>query len=443
LKIRDGSYKILSYKVKHNYNIDNFLLSYRSLLQKAVDIIWGNVTWVEKWEEKCYEVESGKKRNKKCYQIKRLVPLLPKTREFKNSLRKELLKGWSYASHYVDSAIKVAYSILKSWKKNYLKGERRRAKPTVKKLFARVKETLYTYKDGKIRVTVVPRKLYLEFDLAKAWFKNRVRGLDLGELILTKNELIITFRRPKEEKNHAEYIGWDSNLFSLDGFSPKYGWIKIDLSELYHIHRVHEIKRKRAQSIASKKNTVNDRVTKHGERERNRAKDFVHKLTTMLTRLFPNAVHGFEDLNKEGMFNESREHNRDIAKQNWRQIVSCMRYKSEVKLADPRYTSSTCPRCGGWMLKLQEGQVVRCLKCGLELDRQLCGAINIYLKMCGFPQSPSIFYRAVIKKMIPQWKVWMKALGGVTTKGGKGYDMPPMNSRWWLSLMSSKAFIGL
>jgi len=441
--VQKDSYKILSYKIKHNYNIEDFLLSYCSLLQKAIDIIWENIRWVEKWEEKCYEVESGRKRNKKCYKIKRLVPLLPKTREFKNQVRKELLKAWVYASHYVDSAIKVAYSILKSWKRNYLKGERRRTKPTVKKLFARVKETLYTYKNGKIRVTIVPRKLYLEFDLAKAWFKSKVQGLDLGELILTRNELLITFRKPKEEKSRAEYIGWDSNLFSLDGFSPRYGWIKIDLSELYHIHRVHEIKRKIAQSVASTKNSVKEKVSRHGEREKNRAKDFVHKLTNALTRLFPNTVHGFEDLNKAGMFNDSREHNRDIAKQNWKQTVQFMSYKTEVKLVDPRNTSSTCPRCGGKMIKLQEGQVVKCSRCGLELDRQLCGAMNIYLKMCGFPQSPSTFYRAVIKKMIPRWKVQMKALGGVATKGGKGDDMLPMNSRRWLSLMSPKAYIGL
>jgi len=37
----------------------------------------------------------------------------------------------------------------------------------------------------------------------------------------------------------------------------------------------------------------------------------------------------------------------------------------------------------------------------------------------------------------------MKALGGVTTNGGKGYDKPPMNSRRWLNLMNPKAYIGL
>jgi len=39
LKIQKDSYKIVSYKVKHNYNVDGFLFSYRSLLQKAIDII--------------------------------------------------------------------------------------------------------------------------------------------------------------------------------------------------------------------------------------------------------------------------------------------------------------------------------------------------------------------------------------------------------------------
>jgi len=441
--MQKDSYKIVSYKIKHSYNIDDFLLSYHSLLQRTIDIIWGNITWIEKQEKKYYIVESGRKKTRRYYYIKRLIPLIPKTREFKKKLRNELLKDWVFASHYVDSAIKVAYSILKSWKRNYVEGERKRKKPVVKRLFVRVKETLYTYRDGKIRVTIVPRKQYLEFDLTKVWFRNKVKGLDLGELILTKNELIITFRKPIEKKNHVECIGWDSNVFSLDGFSPRYGWLKIDLSKLYHIHRVHEIKRKNAQSATSRKSIVKERVSRHGEREKNRAKDYVHKLTTMFTRVFPDVVHGFEDLNKAGMFNKSREHNRDIAKQNWKQIVQFMSDKSEIKLVDPRNTSSTCPRCGGKMIKLQGGRVVKCSRCGLELDRQLCGAINIFLKMCGFPQSPSTFFRAVIKKMIPRWKTQMRALGGVATKGGKGDDRPPMNSRRWLSLMNSKAYVGL
>jgi len=349
---------------------------------------------------------------------------------------------WNYASHYVDSAIKVAYSILKSWRRNYVKGERKREKPVVKRLFMRVKETLYVYRDGRIRVTIAPRKHYLEFDLNRSWFKNRVKGLELGELILTEYELIITFRKPIKEK-YVERIGWDLNLFSLDGFSPKHGWVRVDLSKLYHIHRVHEVKRKKAQRVASRKFSVKERASRHGERERNRARDYIHKLTTELTRTFPNTVHGFEDLSKNNMYGHSRKHNRDVGKQNWKQIVQYMSYKGRVELVDPKNSSSTCPACGEELVKLRKGQVVKCLECGLELDRQLCGAINIYLRMCGFPQSPSTFYRAVIRKMIPRWKVQMRALGGVATNGGEGDDKPPMNSRRRLNLMNPKAYIGL
>jgi len=71
--------------------------------------------------------------------------------------------------------------------------------------------------------------------------------------------------------------------------------------------------------------------------------------------------------------------------------------------------------CGGRLLKLRKEQAVRCKKCSLTLDRKLCGAINIYLRMRGF-LPPSTFYRAVIK--------------------------PQMNPRGGLSLMDPKAYMG-
>jgi len=436
---------ILSNKIKHDYDIGEFLNSYKHLLQKAIDIIWDNIEWIEKKQRNYYVIKCGKRRIKKYYYVKRVIPIIPKSREFKRSLRKKLLQNWSYASHYVDSAIKVAYSIINSWRRSYLKGRRKRRKPIVKRRFVRVKGTLYVYRDGKVMVTIKPRELYLEFDLSNAWFKNRVKGYDLGELVLKEDELIITFKKTVRKGSTVEYVGWDLNLYSLDGFSPKRGWIKVELGYLYHVHRVYEIKRKSAQSKASKKPSLKLIVSKHGGRERNRAKDFIHKLTTQLARTFPNAEHGFENLEKRGMYNKRKKHNRDIAKQNWKMIIQYMGYKSRVKLVDPRNTSSICPMCGDKMMKLRKGHVVRCKRCGLTLDRQLCGAINIYLRMCGFPQSPSTFYRLVSRPLTRLMKkrggVFMRALGGVTANGSKGYDMPPMNPRGGLSLMNPKGLI--
>jgi len=40
VKVQRNSYKIVSYKVKHCYDVREFLSSYRYLLQRAIDIIW-------------------------------------------------------------------------------------------------------------------------------------------------------------------------------------------------------------------------------------------------------------------------------------------------------------------------------------------------------------------------------------------------------------------
>jgi putative transposase len=134
-----------------------------------VDEIWAGIRWVEKHDRK------GRKR---------LIPIIPKDNIFKNHyLRNMLMEGWDYSKHYVDSAIKQAYSIIKSWRRSYVKGERRREKPVVKRKFVRVRETLYTFKDGKIKVSVKPHEEYLVFDISKAWFLRRAKG-ELGEMIL-------------------------------------------------------------------------------------------------------------------------------------------------------------------------------------------------------------------------------------------------------------------
>jgi len=51
---------------------------------------------------------------------------------------------------------KTAYSIFKSWRKNYVKGERKRNKPTTRRLFARAKQTLIKLEGERLRLTIKP-----------------------------------------------------------------------------------------------------------------------------------------------------------------------------------------------------------------------------------------------------------------------------------------------
>jgi len=392
--VQRGSYRILSYKIKHNYNVSEFLSSYRYLLQKAVDEIWDKIEWRKKG--------------------KRLIPIIPKSREFKRNLRNKLLRNWDYASHYVDSAIKTAYSIVNSWRRNYLKGERGKNKPIVKREFVRVKETLYTFRDSKVRVTVEPRKTYLEFDLSKAWFRKRVEDCELGELILKEDELIITFKKEQKPKPEKK-VAWDLNLLSMDGFCEE-GWIKIDLKPLYTLHVTYENKRRKIQKLSeTKPKTARKLMKKYSWRYRNRVRDLLHKLTTELAKEFRDYEHGFEDLDKQGMFNGRRVHNRVISRQNWKQIVLLMSYKAHVRLLNPKLSTRTCPRCGG-RVKLRKGQV-EC-GCGLVLDRQLNASINLYLRMWGFPPSMRVWEEEILPIL---------RRSGVAPKGCETDDMPPMN----------------
>jgi len=162
--------------------------------------------------------------------LKRVVPHFAGKLYGIRSLR---LAGWEYSKHYVDSAIKQAYSIIKSWRRSYLKGERFREKPTVKRKFIRIKETLYSFRNGKIKVSLKPYEHYLEFNVSRAWFWPRVpKDAEMGELILNEKRLAITFK-PKTGKSYEGWIAWDCNERSLDGFNPKLGWVRVDLSKLF------------------------------------------------------------------------------------------------------------------------------------------------------------------------------------------------------------------
>ncbi|MDM7274739.1 MAG: transposase [Thermoprotei archaeon] len=287
----------------------------------------------------------------------------------------------------------------------------------------RIKETLYVYRDGKIRVTVKPHE-YLYFDISKAWFLRRAKGY-MGELILNEEFLTVTFRFKQHETEIKGRIAWDCNERSIDGFNPDIGWVRIDLTKLFHIHRVYELKRGRLQSEASKKHSLRKVLEKYSRRERNRAKDFLHKLTTSLAKSFKGYIHGFEDLNKENMFGRSKRRNRNVAKSDWKTVIKLMSYKSKVVLLNPKNTSKTCSRCG--RVNAPKGAVYEC-ECGLVIDRQLNASINLYLQMEGLPPSPKVF------------KDLMRGWSGFTLTGDEAYDSSNELERS-LRLVNPKSYV--
>ena len=70
MKVQRSSYKILSYKIKHDYNVEDFLNNYGYLLQKVINIIWENIEWIEKEQRNYYLIRNGKRFKRKYYHVK-------------------------------------------------------------------------------------------------------------------------------------------------------------------------------------------------------------------------------------------------------------------------------------------------------------------------------------------------------------------------------------
>ncbi|MFP3220746.1 MAG: zinc ribbon domain-containing protein [Candidatus Marsarchaeota archaeon] len=277
--------------------------------------------------------------------------------------------------------MKTAYSIFRSWRKNYVKGDRKRNKPTARRLFARVKQTLVKLEGEKLRLTVKPGE-HVYIDLSKRYFPlpKEVSSAGLGEPVITleKVHLPVHYEDKSQEKLS---VAWDFNLLSLDGYSPETGWVRIDTSKLASVHILSFEKRRSAQRKASKSKKAKKILAKYSKREKNRAKK--HQLEIARAIQSVAGVVGLEELSKQGMYARSRVWNRRISRSDWRGISRILMGKmgeAKVKELDPYGSSSFCSRCGWENKDLNGADTFECLGCGVRIDRQLNAAINLYAR---------------------------------------------------------------
>jgi len=310
----------------------------------------------------------------------------------RKKLRDKLLRNWKFAKHYVDSAINSVIGLVRGWISLHNRG-RAKSKPEITRKSVYVKTTLFSVREGKIRITIEPKKRYLEVDLTK--FNYLPKDYDsIGGLILQEGRLIITFKKNVELVKPKDYASFDVNLTNITGLING-RIVRFDLKELYHIHRVYEEKRRRIQKLAkTKPKTARRLMEKYSKRERNRARDIMHKITTTIARELVSLNHGaiLEDLRyiKERILNRCKDLNRKLSKWNARQFQFMLEYKLKwfglpVKYVNPANSSKTCPLCSG-RLATYEGRLLKC-KCGFVADRDVVAVLN--LRMWGFGVTPN------------------------------------------------------
>jgi len=363
-----------SYSLRHERGEELFplLKAYRDAVNRVLEELWNNIEW-----------EKRKVKGKKQWR------LLPKYKadihsgEYKKKLRESLLVDWPYAAHWVDSAIKTAYSILKSWRKNYVKGERKRRRSTVKRLFVRAKQTLIKLEGERLRVTIKPGE-HVYLDLSKRYFPlpGEVSSSGLGEPVITPEKIHLPVHYEDGNQGGKPAVAWDFNLLSLDGYSPETGWVRIDTSKLASVHIASFEKRRSVQRKASRSKKARRVLSKYSRRERNRARKHQLEIARVIQSVA--GVVGLEELKKQGMFTRSRIWNRRISRSDWRGIAKILEGRlgeAGVKELDPYGSSSFCSRCGWENKDLNGADIFVCGGCGLRINRQLNAAINLYMRL--------------------------------------------------------------
>ena len=146
-------------------------------------------------------------------------------------------------------------------------------------------------------------------------------------------------------------------------------------------------------------------MEKYSRREKNRAKDFMHKLTIKIARELSRAKSGaiLENLRgiKSGVLRKSKDLNRRLSKWNARTFQFMLEYKLKwlglpVKHVNPKYSSKTCPLCQAEM-SAYEGRLMKCKKCGLTADRDVVAILN--LQMWGLGVAPKALLEALASMM--------------------------------------------
>jgi len=321
----------------------------------------------------------------------------------RRELRNKLLKDWRYSKHYIDSAINSVIGLVKGWIKLYNRGKAK-SSPEITKKTVYIKNTLFSYKNGVLKISIEPRRRYLEVDLRR--YDYLPKDFDsIGGLILTESELVITFKKLVKEVKPKKWASFDVNLTNITTLINE-KIVRYDLRQLYHIHRVYEIKGRKIQQLAGHKpKTAKKLMKKYSRRERSRARDFMHKLTTEITRELSELESGaiLENLKniKSRVLRKSRNPNRKLSKWNARMFQSMLEYKLKwlglpVKYVNPKNSSKTCPLCSGRMAAYG-GRLMKCLKCGLVLDRDIVAVLN--LQMWGSGVTPKALIEASASMM--------------------------------------------
>ncbi|MEM2571025.1 MAG: transposase [Thermoproteota archaeon] len=331
--------------------------------------------------------------------IKKLIELRTTSlKSIHNAVYEELKQRYGYQTSFYVTAYRVAIAVVKSWKKRG--GEA----PKVKKLFVKVSPLAYKFDGESIRISVKPRHfVYLKLvygsyqrKFVEAWKRGELK---IGEIIINEQYVLIPFKRTVNLLEPKGSIALDINEENITALATDGGSFIVDTSEIKRIRSAYFEKRRRIQSkVAEGTRTYRRLMEKYGRRERNKVRDFLHKLSKHIAGRCKGYTIVFEDLKglRKSTNREVKRYNRFSGKVQgcsvhskrfkrvWntmpvRKLQFYVEYKHLLNgyatlYVDRRNTSKICSVCGS-IIKPKEQ---KCPRCGI--DRHMNACMNLLKK---------------------------------------------------------------
>ncbi len=278
------------------------------------------------------------------------------------------------------------------------KGDR----PVAEKLFMRLDPFLVRYQGDAVRISVKPREfLYIRLKygdyqrrLIEEW---RAGKLEVGEIVVNGTGVYIPFKKATAQVEPRGWIAVDVNETNVTAVSTDSHVLRFE-TNLREIRSAYFEKRRRIQELSKRKPKTSERLmAKYSERERNRVRDLLHKLSRRLVEFAKQHGLGIvlEDLKHiRARIRRSKRMNRRLHSLPFRRLQFYVEYKARlvglpVVYVDPKHSSTLCPVCGG-RLAPNGRRVSRCGRCGYESDRDVIACLNLLRRApgCGEPPLP-------------------------------------------------------
>ena len=314
------------------------------------------------------------------------------------------LRRYGYHSWYALSAIEIASTILRNYRKARKKRKSGAKPPRAKRLIAKLGNQAFKIINGKLLFPIRPRE-FLEVPLHKRALEV-LAGVKLGSITITPDGIHIAYSKTVEIKEPRGWIAIDVNESNVTAVSSD-GEVRVfDLSRVKKAGYGYFSRARRIQARYRRdRRVLKNALSKLSKNYRNLRASELHKVSASIVRWANSRGYGIvcEDLrNLRFHVNKrvkalnpvshrvqlvsvrSKEIKRRLNTWWFRKFLLQISYKSAwsgvmLKEVSPRKTSTTCPRCGFTLETYPMGRV-KCPRCGLSGDRHVIACLNLLRK---------------------------------------------------------------